>query len=112
MIILILQIKKKFTKGVFKFLDLEYEFEDWDRNAQIDGWVCRNDEDCTWIDDKLGCDDRDFNLQMITVSIVETMVVIMFLLKIIYLSKVPFHCKIICNCLSFRAIGQILSKTH
>ena len=72
MIILIFQIKKKFTKGIFNLTNVDYDFDDWDRDAQIDGWVCRKDEDCTWIDDNLGCDDRDFNLLEITVSSVKT----------------------------------------
>ena len=82
MIIMIFQIKKKFTKGIFKFTGVDYDFDDWDRNAQIDGWVCRNDADCTWIDENLGCDDRDFNLLDITVSSVKTIVVIMLFPKI------------------------------
>ena len=65
---LIFQIGKKFKKGIFKLTDVDFDFEDWDRDAQIDGWVCRNDADCTWIDDYLGCDDRDFNCLEIKVS--------------------------------------------
>ena len=42
-------------------------FEEWDRNAQIDGWVCRADVDCEWIDVNLGCDDYEFNIKDIQV---------------------------------------------
>ena len=42
-------------------------FEEWDRNAQIDGWVCRADVDCEWIDENLGCDDYEFKIKDIQV---------------------------------------------
>ena len=47
--------------------DESYSFEDWDRNARIDGWVCRADVDCEWIDPNLGCDDREFEIKDIQV---------------------------------------------
>ena len=59
----ILQIKKKFKKSA-KF---DYDFDDWNRDAILDGWVCRNDQDCTWIDENLGCNDYEFNLDQIQV---------------------------------------------
>ena len=33
----------------------------------MDGWVCRDDKDCTWIDPNLGCDDREFSLHSVNV---------------------------------------------
>ena len=45
----------------------DYEFDDWNRDALIDGWVCRNDSDCTWIDERLGCNDYGFQLNQIKV---------------------------------------------
>ena len=45
-----------------------YSFDDWNRNTHVDGWVCRNDVDCVWIDSNLGCDDREFDLNKIQVS--------------------------------------------
>ena len=47
--------------------DEPYPFDDWDRNAKIDGWVCRADEDCEWIDPHLGCDDNEFKMSSIQV---------------------------------------------
>ena len=44
-----------------------YTFEDWNRNTYEDGWVCRNDLDCDWIDAQLGCDDREFDLSSVQV---------------------------------------------
>lgn len=44
-----------------------YTFEDWNRNTYEDGWVCRNDLDCDWIDAQLGCDDREFDLDSVQV---------------------------------------------
>jgi len=54
------KIGKKFNKGL-KFGDDDFDFDDWDREARVDGWICRNDQDCSWIDDHLACDDRDFS---------------------------------------------------
>ena len=61
---MILQIKKKFKKST-KF---NYDFDDWDRDAQLDGWACRNDQDCTWIDERLGCNDYGFESSTIRVT--------------------------------------------
>ena len=57
---ILFKIEKKFRKGLFSS-DLDYGFDDWYRSAGIDGWICRNDQDCNWIDDHLGCDDRLFS---------------------------------------------------
>ena len=45
----------------------DYEFDDWNRGALLDGWVCRNDSDCTWIDERLGCNDYGFDKNTIKV---------------------------------------------
>ena len=45
-----------------------YTFDDWNQNSNLDGWVCRNDLDCDWIDEKLGCDSRNFSLDSIQVA--------------------------------------------
>ena len=49
-------------------LKRSYTFEDWKQNSDIDGWVCRNDLDCDWIDEKLGCDNRNFLLDSTKVA--------------------------------------------
>ena len=46
----------------------EYDFDDWNKGALIDGWVCRNDADCTWIDERLGCNDYGFESNQIKVN--------------------------------------------
>ena len=65
------QIGKSFKPSVFYYRgydnDNPYTFDDWDRNAQKDGWVCRTDRDCEWIDPDLGCDDRQFELSSVLV---------------------------------------------
>ena len=61
------KIGKKFNKGL-KFGDSDFDFDDWDREARVDGWICRNDQDCNWIDDHLACDDRDFSSSRLNVS--------------------------------------------
>ena len=44
-----------------------YSFASWDRNARKDGWVCRSDEDCEWLDPHLGCDDNEFEMRNVQV---------------------------------------------
>ena len=34
--------------------------------ARIDGWVCRNDGDCNWLDKHLQCETNGFSLSQIT----------------------------------------------
>ena len=56
-----LQIGKTFAKAPFYYYSgTTYGFDDWERDAKLDGWICRNDKDCSWIDEHLGCDDRSF----------------------------------------------------
>ena len=45
-----------------------YYYNDWERYAKVDGWVCRNDLDCSWLDPNLGCNDREFKLSDIMVK--------------------------------------------
>ena len=45
----------------------DYDFDEWNNGALIDGWVCRNDSDCTWIDERLGCNDYGFESNKIEV---------------------------------------------
>ena len=45
----------------------DYDFDEWNTGALIDGWVCRNDSDCTWIDERLGCNDYGFESNKIEV---------------------------------------------
>jgi len=42
-----------------------YTYNNWNSYARVDGWVCRDDRDCTWIDPNLGCDDREFSVKYI-----------------------------------------------
>ena len=56
---------KKFKK--IKFNKIDVDFDEWNEYALKDGWVCRNDLDCNWIDQHLGCDDREFQLVQIKV---------------------------------------------
>ena len=44
-----------------------YSFDDWERNAPIDGWLCRSDTDCEWLDSHLGCDDNEFEMSSVQV---------------------------------------------
>ena len=61
------KIRKNFNQGLY-YGDDDYDFDDWNRDAKVDGWICRNDLDCTWIDRNLGCDDRSFSSSQIRVG--------------------------------------------
>ena len=63
-------MEQKFLQFPCIFKDVNnnnYNFEHWNRIAESDGWVCRNDIDCLWIDDNLGCDARQFKHKEIKV---------------------------------------------
>jgi hypothetical protein len=38
-------------------------FNDWNRWREIDGFMCRDDNDCKWIDERLFCQDYEFDFQ-------------------------------------------------
>ena len=51
---------KKFTKKVFK--DPNLDFATWDRNRQADGYLCRDDSHCNWLDRNFECQTvKDFS---------------------------------------------------
>ena len=63
------QIRPSFSPGIWYYGGYHGPFgwNQWDQYARVDGWVCRSDKDCTWIDQNLGCDDREFDLNSIKV---------------------------------------------
>ena len=70
--ILVFQIEKKFVNCIFYFPNkcnpnYHLNFNDWNSKARLDGLVCRDDTDCMWIDNRLGCDDRGFKRNEIKV---------------------------------------------
>ena len=64
-LLLKLQIRKSFEP--FRWDGDDYDFDEWNSYAMVDGWLCRNDLDCSWIDLSLGCNDREFVLNEVTV---------------------------------------------
>ena len=38
-------------------------FNDWNRWREIDGFMCRDDNDCNWIDQRLFCQDYELDFQ-------------------------------------------------
>ena len=50
-------------------------YGDYNRYMRIDGMVCRDDRDCTWLDQNMGCDDRSLRSQPITVIISRNVIV-------------------------------------
>merc|ERR1711872_521940 len=63
--------RKKFKKKKPKFhidLDIEeqgdddYIFTRWDSWRQADGFLCRNNNDCNWLDEDLRCEDYEVSI--------------------------------------------------
>ena len=61
MISYFLQLRPKFHFGG------DFDFDDWNDWQQADGFLCRYDSDCQWVDRRLECDDREFNINSVTV---------------------------------------------
>ena len=56
--------------GDFNALTKEnYNYNQWYGYSRIDGWLCRSDRDCEWIDQNLGCDDREFSVNVVNVCL-------------------------------------------
>ena len=55
-------IGKLFNPSIYNYNGQQYDFNTWDRNARIDGWVCRNNGDCNWLDKHLQCESRGFRM--------------------------------------------------
>ena len=51
-----------FNPSVFNYNGVQYDFNTWDRYARVDGWVCRNDGDCNWLDRHLQCQSKGFSM--------------------------------------------------
>ena len=49
------------SKGHFATLGQNHKwtYEDWSRLAEKDGLLCRYSSDCDWLDERLGCVDRE-----------------------------------------------------
>ena len=45
----------------FTNYDSHYDFDDWNDWREADGFLCRNDNDCEWIDDNLSCEDYELD---------------------------------------------------
>lgn len=40
-----------------------YRFNDWNRWREIDGFLCRDSNDCNWIDSRLYCQDYELDFE-------------------------------------------------
>ena len=38
-----------------------YDFNDWNDWREADGFLCRSNKDCQWIDEKLNCEDYELD---------------------------------------------------
>ena len=45
----------------FTNYDSHYDFDDWNDWREADGFLCRSDNDCEWIDDNLSCEDYELD---------------------------------------------------
>ena len=54
------KIRKVFTPRTFHWDHADFDFNDWERWMLTDGMLCRNDNDCNWLDPQLGCNDYNF----------------------------------------------------
>ena len=39
---------------------IDVDFDDWENWMEEDGMLCRDDNDCNWLDRNLGCNDYNF----------------------------------------------------
>ena len=51
------KLRKKFGKRSWS--RKSYEFNDWNDWREADGFLCRSDNDCQWIDQRLSCEDYE-----------------------------------------------------
>ena len=52
------KLEKKFSRPGF---GNSYKFNDWNDWREADGFLCRSNKDCQWIDDKLNCEDYELD---------------------------------------------------
>ena len=52
--------KGGFGGGGFGAGGLGYSFQDYNKWREADGFMCRSDKDCQWIDRNLECEDYEF----------------------------------------------------
>ena len=55
---------KKATKVFKKWSHSGWEFEDWNSWRMKDGMMCRTANDCTWLDERLLCQDYEIGVSI------------------------------------------------
>jgi len=55
------KLKSKFSKKK-KSKKIKFDFDDWNDWREVDGFLCRNNTDCNWVDDKLYCQDYELKV--------------------------------------------------
>ena len=56
------KLRKKFKTRKMFTNSFDYDFDDWESWREIDGMLCRDDNDCNWLDYNLGCNYDEFQL--------------------------------------------------
>ena len=54
------KLEKKFSRPGF---GNSYKFNDWNDWREADGFLCRSNKDCKWIDDNLNCEDYELEFK-------------------------------------------------
>ena len=62
-------------------ISMNFDKRIWASNSKVDGWVCQNDSDCTWIDNHFGCDDRNFTSSELKVKVMFFPILILLIQK-------------------------------
>ena len=52
------KLEKKFSQPGF---GNSYKFNEWNDWREADGFLCRSNKDCQWIDGKLNCEDYELD---------------------------------------------------
>ena len=42
-------------------VDIDFDFDDWNEWREVDGFMCRDTADCSWVDERLYCQDYEFD---------------------------------------------------
>ena len=60
------KLKKKFKPRRYRYRGRnDVDFDEWEDWREIDGMLCRDDNDCNWLDPYLGCNDYGFRLSQV-----------------------------------------------
>ena len=65
------QLSSRFSGGYHGMGMGGYGFNDWNKWREADGFMCRNNDDCNWIDRRLFCQDYEMDFQPSVSTIID-----------------------------------------